>query len=121
MRHPTRIPAPREAPAANPGRGHRVVLFASPVFPIDREALTEGLGPSVELIPAPEECLQYPVDERAEGVLCSVVAGAHAIVFRVGQVTRRMIQAGRDLRIVAVPALGTEPWTSTARPGGAST
>jgi len=85
-----------------------VVLFASPVFPIDREALTEGLGPSVELIPAPEECLQYPVDERAEGVLCSVVAGAHAIVFRVGQVTRRMIQAGRDLRIVAVHGVGTE-------------
>jgi len=108
MRHSTHVPAPREAIAGDPGRGYRVVLFANRLFPIDREALSEGLGLSVELILAPEECLQYPVDERAEAVLCSVLADAHAIVFRVGQVTRRMIQAGRDLRIVAVHGVGTE-------------
>ena len=86
----------------------RIVLFGTPFAPIDVQALRRGLGRPAELIAAPASCLVKPLTKSAERQLCPVVEPANAIVFRVGQVTERLIDAARDLSVVAVHGVGTD-------------
>ena len=87
---------------------HQIALFASPSAPIDTEVLRETLGTDARIDVAPHEYLKKPLDQQSEQHLCSFVANASAIFFRVGQVTRRIIEAAKSLRIVAVHGIGTD-------------
>ena len=87
---------------------NRIVLFGTASAPIDVEALRRGLGRPAEFITAPASCLVKPLTRFAEEELCPVVESANAIVFRVGQVTEGLIDAARDLSVVAVHGVGTD-------------
>lgn len=87
---------------------YQVVLFSSPSAPIDVQVLRDALGPDVRIDTAPHEYLKTPLDLQSERHLCSFVVDASAIFFRVGQVTRSIIEAAKDLRIVAVHGIGTD-------------
>ena len=87
---------------------HRIVLFATDSSPIDNVALRKGVGHEVELVKAPADCLRKPLDRPSEECLCSAVRDADAILFRVGQVTRSVIEAAPKLKIIAVHGVGTD-------------
>jgi len=86
----------------------RVALFATKSAPIDVDVLHNVLGAGAKLELAPERCLRKPLDGESEQSLCSFVADADAIFFRVGQVTRSIIYAARSLKVVAVHGVGTD-------------
>ncbi len=87
---------------------YEIVLFATPSSMVDTETLPKAVGAPIHFTNAPEHCLRYGTSDREDlSELCSAVRHADAIVFRVGQVPREVIQAAPSLKVVAVHGTGT--------------
>lgn len=87
---------------------YEIVLFATPSSMVDEETLRTAVGEPVRLTLAPEHALrsgQLAPEVLAE--LCAATAHADAVVFRVGQVPREVIESAPNLKIVAVHGVGT--------------
>jgi len=87
---------------------YEITLFATPSSMVDEETLRTAVGEPVRFTLAPERSLRYGrLEPDALADLCAAAAHADAIVFRVGQVPREVIEAAPNLKIVAVHGVGT--------------
>lgn len=87
---------------------YEIVLFATPSSMVDLETLRPAVGEPARFRLAPEHALRYGrLAPEVLAELCAASAHADAIVFRVGQVPREVVESAPNLKIVAVHGVGT--------------